>query len=359
MTLRGPLDGAATGWVFFWLAFLAVYIHFGGLAFAGLAILLGVAGWAVWFARRAEVPVLHRGFTWPAAAFTLFFLWLGISGQWSGHGPDTALRLGAQTALAASLPVLFTTRSSGSRTLLSHLVMAMALAGVAVLALDVASGYGINTFLDPIGPDGDLNRRQGEAEMNIGRGHVVYAVMAPLLVALFQTRLPKGRVWPAILVFCALLVIGSQLNRLAIAPIVLMAGLALLAVGWRWPRAGLRLSVGTLVASVALAPLVGVASRVAGPLVADRLPMSWDHRIRMWDYSLARILEAPLFGKGLDSSRTLQDDFTTRIGVDMPFVSLHPHNVGIQTWLETGLVGALLLSLALASLYRPLRRLCA
>jgi hypothetical protein len=351
------LDRTATVWLWLWLAPIAIYAHFGGLAFAGLAILLGLAGWAVWVAREDAPPIVSRPVLWPVLAFALFFLWLGVSGSWSGQGPGTAVRLGAQMAVAASIPVLVASRTAETRLLLSHLVMAMAVGGVAVLALDVASGYGINTFLDPVGPDGDLNKRQGEAEMNIGRGHVVYAVLSPLLVALFATRLPKPRRGPAILGFCALLVIGTMLNRLAIVPIVLAAGLAGLAVGRVWPKGSVRLAVVGLAATVLFAPFVGWLSRMVRPSIENGLPMSWDHRLRMWDYSLARISESPWIGKGLDSSRTLQDDFTTRIGVDIPFVSLHPHNIGIQTWLETGLVGAVLFSAALLALLPALQRL--
>lgn len=355
MTPGGMLDKFASGWLIFWFAFVAVYIHFGGLAFAGLAILLGLVGWIVW-ARQKEVALTSEAAR-PVLFFAIFFVWLGLSGFWSEAGPQTALRLAAQMALSISIPVLILSRSVWTQKLLAHILMAMALGGAAVLALDVAAGYGINTFLDPIGADGDLNKRQSDAEKNIGRGHVVYAVLAPLLIALFATRLPKSRRGPVILVFLALILLGTLLNRLAIVPIILIAGCAFMVIGFKSPRWGLRLSLGTLGASILFAPLVGIASRLFGPAIMDQVPMSWDHRLRMWDYSLARISEAPFIGKGLDSSRNLQDDFTTRIGVDIPFVSLHPHNIGIQTWLETGLIGAVLLTLAIGFLYRPLRRL--
>lgn len=355
MAPGGTLDRFASGWLIFWFAFTAVYIHFGGLAFAGLAILLGLVGWGIWF--QQDKPRFSAEIARPILCFAVFFAWLGLSGFWSGAGPQTALRLAAQVALSVSIPVLIFSRSVWTQKLLAHLLMAMALGGAAVLALDVAAGYGINTFLDPIGPDGDLNERQSDAEKNIGRGHVIYAVLAPLLIALFATRLPQSRRGPVIFVFLGLVIVGTLLNRLAIVPIILLAGCAFMIVGYKSARWGLRLSLGTLAGSILFAPLVGIVSRVFGPAIMDQVPMSWDHRLRMWDYSLARIAEAPLTGKGLDSSRNLQDDFTTRIGVDIPFVSLHPHNIGIQTWLETGLIGAVILTLAIGLLFRPLRRL--
>lgn len=357
MTFRSLIDRVATGWLLLWLSFFAVYIHMGGLAFAGLVILLGAAGWIVWLTQRQDYPVLTRPGLVCLSTFLIFFLWLGASGLWSGAGPETAIRLAAQMALFASIPILLRTRTEQTRDTLSHILMAMSLGGVAVLALDVASGYGINTLLDPVGPGESLNKRQGEAEMNIGRGHVVYALLTPLLIALFATRLSRGRAIAASLGFVAILLVGTLLNRLAVAPVILIGAAPLFWMGFRAPRWGLRFSLGAACASILLAPLVGVISRLMGEGVMASLPMSWDHRLRMWDYSLARISEAPLIGKGLDSSRNMQDAFTTRIGVDVPFVSLHPHNLGLQTWMEAGALGAVFLTIALLTLYRPLRRL--
>lgn len=351
------IDGLASAWLVFWLSFFAVYIHFGALAFSALVILLGAVGWVVWVMRRDAVPIMSRTLILPAIAFALFFVWLTLSASWSPVGSETAYRLAGQMALTAALPALLLTRTAWRRTMLSQILMAVALAGVTILALDVASGYGINTFLDPVGADGDLNKRQGNAEMNIGRGHVVYAVVTPLLLALFATRLPAGRTWPTAIVFIALILIGTMLNRLAIVPLIMLLSAPLFIIGYKSPRWGLRMSLGTFAASIMLAPLVGILSRMASEGLMARLPMSWDHRLRMWDYSFSQITESPWIGAGLDSSRTFHDVFTTRIGVDVPFVSLHPHNVGLQTWIEAGFVGAALLTLALVSLYRPLRRL--
>lgn len=357
MTVTRIIDGFASLWLLFWLSFFAVYIHFGAKAFAGLVVLLGVVGWCVWLMRRGALPVLNRTLIVPATAFALFFAWLSLSSIWGQSGFETSYRLAGQLALTAGVPALLLTRTAWRRTVLSQILIATALAGIAVMALDVASGYGINTFFDPVGADENLNRRQGDAEMNLGRGHVVYAVVTPLLFALLATRLPQGRVLPTAIIFVALLIIGTLLNRLSIVPIILILAAPLFYIGYKSPLWGLRLSLGTLAASIFLAPLVGIGARLAGDGVMARLPMSWDHRLRMWDYSLSRISESPIIGKGLDSSRTFQEGYTTRIGVDVPFVSLHPHNIGLQTWMEAGLIGAVLLTLAIISLYGPLRRL--
>lgn len=350
-------DGFASVWLVFWLSFIAVYIHFGGMAFAGLSILLGIVGWALWLINPGIGPLRSRDVIVPMAAFALFFAWLTLSATWGVAGLGTGYRLAGQMAMTAAIPALLLSRSTWRLTVLAQVIMAVALAGVAIMLLDLISGYGLNTFFDPVGTDGDLNRRQGVAEMDIGRGQVVYALMTPLLLGLFATRLPRKSALLAATAFIGLLLFSTTLNRLSIAPIIMLMSAPLIYIGYKSPRWGLRISLGTFAASILFAPLVGVVSRLAGEGLMAHLPMSWDHRLRMWDYSLSQISDAPWIGQGLDRSRTFQEEFTTRIGVDVPFISLHPHNIGLQTWMEAGFIGAALLTLAIVSLYTPLRRL--
>jgi O-antigen ligase len=357
MSATRIFDGLASLWLVFWLSFFALYVHFGGKPFAGLVILLGIVGWGVWCMRRDAFPMWNRTIIVPAIAFLLFFGWLSLSGLWGLSDRGTGYRLAIQVVLMAAIPALLLTRTDWQRTLLSQILIATALAGVAIMALDMASGYGINLYFDPVGAEESLNQRQGDAEMNMGRGHVIYAVMTPLFLALFATRLPRGRAVPTAIIFIVLLLIGTFLNRLSVVPVILILAAPFVFIGYKSPLWGLRLSLGVFAASILLAPIVGIIARLASDGFMARLPMSWDHRLRMWDYSLSRISESPIIGQGLDSSRMFQQGFTTRIGVDVPFVSLHPHNIGLQTWMEAGLIGAVLLTLAIISLYGPLRRL--
>ncbi|NKB22612.1 MAG: hypothetical protein GKS01_19160 [Alphaproteobacteria bacterium] len=80
------------------------------------------------------------------------------------------------------------------------------------------------------------------------------------------------------------------------------------------------------------------------------------HRIMIYQFSTSRILEKPILGWGMDSSRSIPGGAekaitivckqpndrldVLNIGGKLP---LHPHNAAIQIWLELGLFGALLL----------------
>ena len=84
--------------------------------------------------------------------------------------------------------------------------------------------------------------------------------------------------------------------------------------------------------------------------------MSWDHRLRMWGYCWNIISEHPLVGAGFDASRTFNDTFFAKDGRELTLLSLHPHNLGIQIWTETGLVGAVFAAILLFSSIRPLKK---
>ena len=62
-----------------------------------------------------------------------------------------------------------------------------------------------------------------------------------------------------------------------------------------------------------------------------RLPPSWAARVDIWSFTSARMAEKPLFGWGLDASRTFKGH-----------IPLHPHDAPLQLWFELGAIGAVL-----------------
>jgi len=70
------------------------------------------------------------------------------------------------------------------------------------------------------------------------------------------------------------------------------------------------------------------------------LPASWAARLDIWTFASARMAEKPVFGWGLDASRTFQD-----------LIPLHPHDAALQLWLELGVFGAVLGALIWAFIF--------
>jgi len=58
---------------------------------------------------------------------------------------------------------------------------------------------------------------------------------------------------------------------------------------------------------------------------------------------------------GFDASRTFSETFIASDGREIVTVSLHPHNAGIQIWTETGIIGAILASAVICSLFKPVQ----
>ena len=68
------------------------------------------------------------------------------------------------------------------------------------------------------------------------------------------------------------------------------------------------------------------------------------HRRVIWSFSKQKILERPLFGHGIFSSRDIGDQYKILDNVNqiLPAIPLHPHNNILQIWLELGVVGIIL-----------------
>jgi O-antigen ligase len=78
------------------------------------------------------------------------------------------------------------------------------------------------------------------------------------------------------------------------------------------------------------------------------LAHSAQHRIVIWGYTSTLIAKAPILGSGINTARALNDPdgYDTPLAPGSDFrltTNLHSHNGYLQTWYETGAVGALIL----------------
>jgi len=163
----------------------------------------------------------------------------------------------------------------------------------------------------------------------------------------------------------AWLIGAGRLHRLFGAGVLLVA--ALIAVQFSHQANAVSFAVGLLAFGAAmtaprlaiLAVTGGLASwTLAAPFLTpilfadtsftDNQPVGWIARIEIWKYTSAHILDAPLFGHGLDSARTVQDIVMVR-GEPMRGIPLHPHSAVLQIWYELGALGALLATATLVS----------
>ena len=138
--------------------------------------------------------------------------------------------------------------------------------------------------------------------------------------------------------------LGGTAAMLSIPAIGVMAGLV-----WLFGRHIFRL-LGVLTAVLIMLMPVGVDTFLSN-VDTDDLPSSSLSRVYAYEYVGDKIEQKWLTGWGVEASKTWKENVPTpivgpngQLVSDFPVVPGHPHNMSLQVWAETGLIGALLLS---------------
>jgi exopolysaccharide production protein ExoQ len=159
----------------------------------------------------------------------------------------------------------------------------------------------------------------------------------------------------AAVVFAAICQLVGEAGRIAFV-IGLVA--AVLLYRWRkWPvRAAAIVSVVLILTAPVVFPPLGAISGIHS--ATQHFKSSLWHRLEIWSFVGSRIVEKPLLGWGLDSSRAIPGGDTPIPGgypgqLSLP---LHPHNAPLQLWLELGVPGALFFAFLVARLWLALDR---
>ena len=102
------------------------------------------------------------------------------------------------------------------------------------------------------------------------------------------------------------------------------------------------------IAAVTAVVIMAAPQIVSGPQSFDRLkavteglPASAEHRMKIWDFVVEKIDEKPLWGWGMDASRSIPKE-DKRLSPEIEILPLHPHNAFLQVRLELGIPGAIL-----------------
>ncbi len=317
--------------------------HAGGLLITTLMVLMGGAGLLHAIARKDFDWKAHVFWFLPLAAL---FVWANITVLWSPFDQRGGWT-NAHTAITVGLlmvwaPLALHAVKPERQLLLRHLFLATSLMAAGLLLIDVLSGWGLSILIDPIQPDENLGHRQNDALMNVGHGIYIYAMFAAPFTAIALKTLRRDVAWGLIALYVIALALAAYFNLLQIGWLVLCVTLLVMPLAYKWPRPTILGFCGLAVLSILAAPILGITSGKILTSETISLPGSWDHRLRMWAYCWAEIKQNPFLGHGFDVSRTYSETYKTPAGYDMAIVSLHPHNIGIQLWLETGLVGVLL-----------------
>jgi len=325
--------------------FLAV---FAVLPVAGLVsgpayapLLFGLAGLSalLWAAENRRWPETDKA----AALIALLFLLVcafGLTDTFSPHLTRTRLAQMLGIAVGSLLLLGLPVGEQLADRLFKVLFWAV-LAGVAVLVADTVLGY-------------PLQHALGGAAENIGtkynRGIIALVVLSWPLSANLAARGERLRAW----LLLGAVTMGSVVGLSATGLAALLAGFAVWLVASVVPRfAATALGTGMSGLALALPALMRAASGHRGEL-ASVVKSSGIHRLEIWDYMSARILERPIAGWGLGAAKVVPIRAGELAGyLYADATGIYPHNQWIELWLETGLPGVLAaLALVLLVLWR-------
>lgn len=337
-----------------WLVFICMPILAiaGGLGIAPAGTVLGLVGWTIMLRFGEFKRALRQPWF---LSLTALLIWCYITQLWSPYSPKAppgnAVKLIIIVLAYCGIMTTFNVLRPKLADMFCHLFMATGILAIGLMFIEILSGYGLSNLVDPVGVDETNIKRQFDAEQNLGRGILTYTQFLPALIFMLMVKFRRG--YLAAILITALLVSTSMLNRLSL-PVVIMAAMSIvMAMAWKWPQMTVKLTGLAIVLLILLGPLTGFLTGHVNDEVLHSLPLSLEHRFRMWAYSWERIIEHPWIGNGFDASRSYQDTFNVRGGLDMVIVSLHPHNAAMQIWLETGFIGAVLAAMSIAFFIRP------
>jgi O-antigen ligase len=297
----------------------------------GLPLLISLAGLAA--LRPSLLGQLIEKRPIALVALTAFVAWAAISSIWSPFNGPSWAKVGALFLLGLVFAAAAARSAAAARLTLAAALGAFVVVAL-LLAVEAITGNALNTALQP-------GVEAGQVNMNPSRGLVVMLAMAwPLLAWLIA----QGRPIFAIVLAVAAGALSLQFDQLSTA-IGFGAGLIVFLIAFVAPRLSILLTSAGLAVWVIAAPFV-TPLVVANPHFVDSVPLSWAARTAIWRYACERILEQPWIGHGIDAGRTVVDRLEVR-GLDLRAIPVHPHSASLQTWFDTGAVGASLLALAL------------
>ncbi|MDZ5649113.1 O-antigen ligase family protein [Nitrospirillum sp. BR 11828] len=169
---------------------------------------------------------------------------------------------------------------------------------------------------------------------------------------------PAGRAMPWAWVMPAAFFLTALGGTSASAKVGLGTGLVFYGLARLSARTARAVMIALLLAGPILSIPISLGLHRAGLTEETRMPWSFRHRVEIWDVAARRILEKPVFGWGLDSSRNIPDEGeVSKFHPESPIIPLHPHNIFLQVLLELGVVGSVLHTWLGAGLALATRRL--
>lgn len=292
-------------------------------------LLFGLAGLSAILAgvETRRWPALDK----PVVLVALLFVLVCAAGLVDTFSPRlTEERLGQMVGICVGgiLLLALPEGERGADRLFSLLFWAVA-AGVAILAADTVLDYPLQHALGGPAPNIGTKYNRGI----IGLVMIAWPALANLVA--------RGARLKALILF-GIVLLGSVVGLSATGLGALVIGSCVWLVAFKAPRfAKGAIGIGMTALALGLPLLLRLAS-AERPQLAKVMKWTGLHRLEIWDYMSARIVERPLAGWGLGVAKVVPihaGELATYLYADAN--GIYPHNQWIELWLETGLPSVL------------------
>ncbi len=327
----------------------------------GIAVLLGL------------IYIRVRNIRPYAIAFGAFILWIVAAGFWAPEAKDLLTGDVFSGTFSMDMPgIRFgLTALAGTGVIAATYSIAV---GAGRRSLNVIVGVAMVQFIGVVGTAlftpqilallAPISDPVLEMPQNLIRNANSFMLLLPFLLAWIWHR-SGSDYWRLAAVGLGLISVaafaqtGTQTGIMG--TVLALIGMAVVKI---WPRNGFRIIFSTLAVYITLAPILlgwGVAQIRA---LGVPLPQSFFSRTYSWELVRSKIGEAPFKGHGLEASYTWTDTFgdhpewladaVARYHAEVeyaweiyPVVPGHPHNMPLQVWADTGMIGASLAAIFL------------
>lgn len=288
-----------------------------------------------------------------AVALVAFLAYAALTAVWSVTPARTlsAVPPLAGILLAAAIIVAMAAAlDGGTRAAVQRIIIVGGTIGLVLIVFEVAShGLLIRLARTAVGASVPP---ASDTTLHLNSGITIAALFGWAWVMALRQRYSRIAAYGGAAILAAVLMLAKSDTPLA----AYLVGAATYLLARWWPKRAPGLIGAILVSGALMAPLI--PGQLPDPLTEAHklsfLSNSAQHRILIWQTAAMRIAERPWFGHGFDTARALypqsarvkvilrSDDPKRAYPLTFEPIPLHPHNMMLQVWLETGLVGALM-----------------
>ncbi len=312
------------------------------IAFLGgsaLSPLTGVAALAT-----AHKSISRLRFQYYMVVFAAFIAFAAASATWSPR-PFALIELSSLSVksevlrwgllMAAGGALLAATQGlteRGSKLVLRFTTIALLIQFLMTIGLAIFERPLIEFFY--------ANRPTDDGVQNITRNAMYMAAAAPFLILGLSEG--RGRIFAGVITAAVVIAVCgvSTLRELDAGYLTLAAAFGIYILVRVLGKYGFRVLGGLLAVLVLAAPFI--FQLISAGATAVTATSSLQYRQVIWQHTLDIIWKDPVLGAGLGALRMERDVIPSGVFGGQLYIPNHPHNMLLQLWAETGLVGAAL-----------------